>query len=525
MAIDGFFIKKLIEESNPSIIDYRVDKIFQHYEDFFSFSLYYRGDRKFINFKLKPPHTSFFITNNKLYESSFNSNFLDILKRNIFGYKITEITQHKDDRVIIFKLSGVDLLKGEIDKYLILELMGRYNNLILTNNEFNIIDAYIKNLSHHSRSILNNIKYEFFPSNKTSFNINLYKDNITDELYFSKNFIGISPLLSKYMFNNQIDIFNQNIKPTKLVNSNKFYWFDLFNNNDEKTHYNSLSNLLEKLIINKGVNKTKYELFINNQIKGLNNKLIVLNEDLINAKDNLKLKEHGNYIYSSGLDLNSKVNEFETYDNKIIKLDINKTMLENAKIFFNKYSKAKRGISYIEKQIVETENLLNLFNEFSYDLINITDDFKELEFELKKYGFKSKQKRSTVKKSIENYIKLNYLNSTFYVGKNSRQNSYIIDTLSNRNDYWFHIKDIPGSHVLLKGELNDDTLKVGAMLAKYYSKEKDTPTSIISYTLRKNIKKIPKMPSSQVLLTKFDTINIKIDNELLNSIFLANELK
>lgn len=525
MAIDGFFIKNLTNEVKLSINNYRLEKIEQLTDDIFSFSMYLKGDRQFLTFKLKPPHASFFITKNKIYQTQYESNFFNNLKRNLQGYRLIDINQHNLDRVVIFKFNGVDLLKGEINKYLIIELMGRYNNLILTNDDYLIIDAYIKNLSHHSRSIVNNIKYEFFPSNKSLFKVELYNQNNYDPTYYSKNFVGISPLLSKYMFNKQIDIFSEPLKPTKLTRSNKFYWFDLFLEDKEKVYYNSLSKMIEKLITNKGVNKSKYETFIDKEIKKLSNKLVYLKNDLDNAENNLKLKDYGNYIYSSGLDLNQNLSEFKTYDNKIIKLDSSKTMIENAQDYFNKYSKAKRAITYINEQLLETNNLLNLFNQFKYDLINITDDFDELEDELKKFGFKSRRKRNHNKNKTNNYLKIKYLNNTFYVGKNSRQNSYIIDDLSNRNDYWFHIKDIPGSHVLLKGDLTDDTLKIGAMLAKYYSKEKDTPVSTISYTQRKYLKKIPKLPASQVILTKFKTINIKVDTTLLKEIFIANKLK
>src|SRR5690554_7821368 len=85
MAIDGFFIKKLTEEIKKDVLNNRLEKISQISSDIFSFSFYYQGKRKYLNFKLKPPMPSFFITNDLISNESLNSTFLNTLKRNIEG--------------------------------------------------------------------------------------------------------------------------------------------------------------------------------------------------------------------------------------------------------------------------------------------------------------------------------------------------------------------------------------------------------------------------------------------------------
>lgn len=518
MAIDGFFIKKLTEEIKTGVKNNRLEKILQISSDIFSFSFYYQGKRKYLNFKLKPPMPSFFITNELISNETLNSNFLNSLRRNLEGSILTNINQHLNDRVVIFEFSGVDIIKGRTNKRLIVELMGRYNNMIILEDGI-IIDAFLKNVSTTNRSIVNKVPYEFFPSDKLNFSLDAYS-LVDSPNYLSKHYLGISPLLSNYLFNNPIDIFNVQINPTINLDNNKFYWFDLFENGNNKIHLNSLSELLSKKIESKDISKEKYQNFIEKSLQIYETKLIQLKERLSNYQSDLKLSEFGNYIYSSGFNLSEKHSEITTYDNKTIKLDINKTLNENAQHFYKKYEKAKRAINHLKEQIIENENYYNLFEDFKYELINTTHDFKDLEIALKPFGFKTKNKPNNKTNSKQNYLKIEYLENIFYIGRNSKENAIITHDLSNRNDYWFHIKDAPGSHVLMKGELSDEALKFGAMLAAKYSKEKDNPVVSINYTQVKYLKKIPKMPLSQVILTKYQTINIKIDNELINSVLI-----
>src|SRR5690554_4633801 len=142
MALDGFFINKLVIEVKNEIEMSRLEKISQVDKDIFVFSLYLKGKRNYLWIKLNSPNASFFITNS-ITNNEMRSHFLDILKFNLNKMILSSIKQVKNDRVIIFEFTGTDLLKGRITKKLVLELMGRYNNLILIEDDY-IIDAYHK---------------------------------------------------------------------------------------------------------------------------------------------------------------------------------------------------------------------------------------------------------------------------------------------------------------------------------------------------------------------------------------------
>ena len=519
MAIDGFFIKNLINEINDDLLNSRLEQINLVSKDIFSFSFYLRRVRNFLNIKLNSPHASFFISDLDV-DKNLTSNFLVNLKRLLEGSVLTKIKQHNNDRVVIFTFAKNDFLEGTIEYELILELMGRYNNLTLLKDGI-IIDAYLKNVSTTRRSIVPNIAFEYFPSDKIDFNLDAY-NNLENGLSLSKKYLGISPLLSKYLFVNNIDLNNITVNPTLNLNNNTFYWFNLFSESDKTKHFNSLSTLVANLIAANFRPNTKYLDFINLRISNYEKRLFKIERELENSTNNLIYANYGNYIYSSGLNLNTYLNELISYDNTLVKLDVTKTLNDNAKDYFKTYEKAKRSISHLEKQIKETNYLITIFKQFLYEINLENLNYEEIETMLIPFGFKVKRKKQFRAKKI-NPLKINYYDSIFYVGLNNIQNEYVTNTLAKHNDYWFHIKDLPGSHVILKGELTDENLEIAAMLALKYSK--GNPVSgEVNYTLAKNLRKISGLPGYNVTLNNHKSILINIDHSLLKKIFTENNL-
>lgn len=513
MAIDGFFINKLITELNNELLNSRMQKIFLNKSDIFIFNFYLKGKNTNLIAKLNSPFSSLFISDNFSVDKTLSSNFLITLNKHLSGYILTNISKYKNDRVIIMEFSGSDFLEGMTTKHLIFEFMGRYNNMILTKDNI-IIDAYNKNVSTTNRSIVPKMNYEYFATTKLDFN-NDYS-NVSNELYLSTTYLGISPLLSKYLFTHQANLNLLKVNPTLNLDDNKFYWFDLFGSTN-KLHFSNLSKLLEHLTTNSfNLKDNRYLNFLSKKILSSKKRLENLNEDLLNSKDNLILKDYGNYIYSSGLNLNSYCSEFISYDAILIKLDIKKTLLENALDFFKTYEKAKRSITYLEKEIYELENLITSLVELEYEITNNYLNSEEIIAILKPLGLKQTNKiqRKQVNKK-RNILTINYNNALFYIGRNSLDNEYLINEIANKNDYWFHIKNAPGSHIILKGELNDLNLSFGSMLAAYFSKEKANPIVTINYTLVRNLKKIPNQKAYNVILKDYQSLNIKIDFKLL----------
>ena len=206
------------------------------------------------------------------------------------------------------------------------------------------------------------------------------------------------------------------------------------------------------------------------------------------------------------------------YGEEII-LDPTLTLNENAQKCYKSYQKAKRGLTHLDEQISETKALLELFEEFkTYLSFASQDDIADLENDLIPYGYKAKKKQTFKKKQKPNIIKINDEDATYIIGKNSLQNQYVTHELARQDDYFFHVKDAPGSHLIVKSDvLNEKIIRKASMLAAYFSSLRYSSSIPVDYTQIKNVKKIPKVPGYKVILKNQKTMFIDIDEDLINS--------
>lgn len=525
MAIDGFLVKHLVKEFNNTLLNLRVLKITQNRKDIIVFHFNKSGEKLFLNFKLTPPNASAFITNELNQNGdTITTGFISNLKRLFESAFVSDIKQHLNDRVIIFEFTVNDFLDGQIKRNLVFEIMGRNNNLIILEDNI-IIDAFNKKFSESARSIIPKLPFTFFPSNKTLISTIDYR-LVDHPLFLSKNYIGFSPLLSKYLYDNNIDINSSKLEPTYNYDSKTFYWFNLFEKTDRLKHFNTISSLLAFLVYNNTSDFIKQKNFVENELIKLRKRRANLERDLSNANENLKLQEIGNLIYSSGLNLNEKHSQINDFSGNLIKLDSNYTLNENAKRAFAKYRKATRAITHIDLNIKETYNLENQLLAISFFLTLDDVNIEEINEELISLGYKQKITKQKRPNQVMQPLKLFYLDTLIYVGKNNKQNDYITHKLSSRSDYWLHVENAPGSHVLIKdNNPSEKVLELAAMLAANYSTLKYNGKVFVNYTQVKNLKKIPEKPGHMVILSNYKTITITIDKKLINDVLVANKLK
>ena len=444
MAFDGYFISKMILEIKPKIINKRVDKIV--------------GDDNYLQFKLGREYLTFttsqqsglFYLSDEVVVSNDND-FLVLLRKHLLNYKLREINQISLDRIVVFEFQGIDLIKGLVEKKLILEAYGRNFNLILTEND-KIISAFRLIHDLAGKTILPNVLYEFDKSEKKLLNNELTANLKVDEI--KDRFLGVSPLLASYLSRNNTDLNNYLINPVKNLDNNQFYWFNLFDT-DHLKYYDTLSSLIGDLKVLKKVNKKPYERFIKSEINKIQNKLIKLEEDLKKHERSISLKEIADQIYGSGQDLNLKTSHFNS-----IPLDVNLTLNENAQNFYAQYKKGKSGISYVKDEIIKSNIRLDIFEELSKTLDYLNNDSELNDFAelLADYGYKYKTSRRR-KKDEPNITKLEYLGAQIFVGKNSKQNEYIFSKIAKNDDLWLHVKAGTGAHVIIKGEVSSKIIE------------------------------------------------------------------
>ena len=554
MAFDGFFVRKLVEEFNESILYSRINKINNLSNDEFIFSI-----RKGKNLKLYVSANSsasrIQLTNNSYENPQTPSNFCSVLRKYLMGGIIEEINQINNDRIIKFKIKTFDELGYEKYYFLITELMGKHSNIILTNSDNIIIESLKNSYSlEFSRSTISNMEYVLPPTVKkyNPFNFSEYSDlkcDNNDKKFLIKNFYGVSSVLNNYFLNKEENVlesfkefcsnFSSYNEPTLLKNGNKndFYYFDIISNKDN-IKFDSLSRLLDfyymdiqKESSNKNTEKELFN-FIKNKLSRLNKKLKILNKELLETKEKDDFKLKGQLLISNIYLFKNNIPEVVTLQNFYsenledisIELDPNISIEKNSEKYFELYKKNKRTIENLYEQIDITKKDISYFETLSFQIENAgKTDLLEIKEELINSGYlkKDKNKKSTKKKN--NYLIIKYNGIDIYVGKNNIQNDTITNKLARRDYLWFHAKDIPGSHVVIFDNNPDEEMKrVASMLAGYFSKFKNENYVSVDSTLIKNVKKISGAKPGMVTYTDQKTVKQKIDKIFINELLVKN---
>ena len=554
MAFDGFFVRKLVEEFNRSILYSRINKINNLSNDEFIFSI-----RKGKNLKLYVSANSsasrIQLTNNSYENPQTPSNFCSVLRKYLMGGIIEEINQINNDRIIKFKIKNFDELGYEKYYFLITELMGKHSNIILTNSDNIIIESLKNSYSlEYSRSTISNMEYVLPPTVKkyNPFNFSEYSDlkcDNNDKKFLIKNFYGVSSVLNNYFLNKEENVlesfkefcsnFSSYNEPTLLKNGNKndFYYFDIISNKDN-IKFDSLSRLLDfyymdiqKESSNKNTEKELFN-FIKNKLSRLNKKLKILNKELLEAKEKDDYKLKGQLLISNIYLFKNNIPEVVTLQNFYsenledisIELDPNISIEKNSEKYFELYKKNKRTIENLYEQIDITKKDISYFETLSFQIENAgKTDLLEIKEELINSGYLKKDKNKKSIKKKNNYLIIKYNGIDIYVGKNNIQNDTITNKLARRDYLWFHAKDIPGSHVVIfDNNPDEETKRVASMLAGYFSKFKNENYVSVDSTLIKNVKKISGAKPGMVTYTDQKTVKQKIDKIFINELLVNN---
>lgn len=519
MSFDGVFIRNLIKELKEQIINTRINKVNFYNKYDFSFTL---SNKQELLYSLSNnPHL--LLTKQTLIKSDNQSNFSKVLKRLFEKAIITDIYQIENDRIIVLEISSFDDLGYEEKYKLIFEAFGRNYNVIIASKENKILEILLPTSIDSKRVLLKNTFYNQAESDQ----INPFTTNILTK---TNNYQGISKILfQEIQFQNDLNIINNNPNPV-IIDGDKtyFYCFDLKHVKGKRIFYPTLSELLEAYFQN-----FKSQTIINNDLKLLSNHLDKelaklrrkkgkQERELDEANNNLEYEQIGNILKANLHQVKkgmSKLttNNFYTNEEITIKLDPLLSPSKNLEQIFKKYKKAKRSIDYIQKQIEETkadilyyEDLKSQLDYFDYNSIN------EIILELSLRKITKQDQKNLKKPKYTTYILDE--NKFIYLGKNNLQNNYVTHKLANKDDYFFHVKDYPGSHVILRGNnLSKEDFKIAANFASYFSKAKNSSNVAVIYTQVKNVSKIAGLKGSFVKYKNEKTIFVTPNEDLINS--------
>lgn len=571
MALDGLYLRSLANEIKNTLISSRIDKITQPEKDeiVLSFKINRKPVRLLLNANASYPRINF-IDYSK--ESPLKAPvFCMVLRKYLNTAVLKDVTQLNNDRILLLDFESSDELGFNSIYTLIIEIMGRHSNITLIRKRDGLIMDSIKHITpdiNSYRVLYPGIEYVYPPeSNKldifnTTFEsfqektLSLYEDEELNEKFFTRVLDGVSnPIAKEISFRlnkRNINLSKNNLKEIyefliEFFSKSKDNNYDLYSYsiNDELKdfhciklehilddggqceEYSSPSSLLESFYhakdkINRLQSKSHdmQKLVINN-IDRVEKKLNILKKTLIECEEKQKYNLYGELITANIYNIKKgdkevKALNYYSEEEEYIKipLDINKTPSENAQKYFKKYNKLKAAEenAYIQIELAEEEDeylqsvLSNIENADNYkDLEDIKNELVETGY----IAFKKSMKSKKTKPSKP----LHFISSDgidIYVGKNNLENDYLTLKFAHNNDIWLHIKNIPGSHVIIKnlGEVPDSTLLEAATLAAFYSKGKNSTKVPIDYTEIRNVKKMAKGKPGMVTYSTNKTIYV-----------------
>lgn len=516
MAFDGLVTRAITHELNILLLDTKIDKIFQPTKD--EVLIHIRGKEN--NYKLLLSANA---TNARVNITTLNFenptkpfNFCMILRKYLTNSKIKNIVQISNDRIIKIDFEASNELKDKKIYSLIIEIMGKYSNIILINDKNTIIDS-IKHIDFEISSVrevmptrpyvLPDIqsKTNPFDISTPEFNNNFKSSDLPLAKFIVSNYLGISTIFANEIEQqklNFIEEINKPINPCVMFENNiikDFYIMPITHKNYTVQSFDSISKTVdfyfEHTISVQKINSIKSQLLstINSTISKLNKKLNIIEEKLNSAKDAEKLRIHGELLSANLYNLKENVSSvtlFDYYNNQNInlELDINLTPAENLKKIFKSYHKQKNTLSSCEEQKKAIAQDINYYENILYQIEN-SESINDLE-EIKSELISSDSKTQVKEKSQPQ--KFNYNGFDVYVGKNNLQNEFVTFKIADKCDLWFHVKNSPGSHTVLRlnGKVpTDDVIYYAATLAATHSKLKNSYTVEVDYTQARNIKK------------------------------------
>ena len=549
MAFDGITIANIVTELNQTITGGKINKIAQPENDELIITI--KNQRKqyrlFLSASASLP--LIYLTETNKPSPLTAPNFCMLLRKHIGSGKIIAIEQPGMERIIRFTIEHLNELGDLCTKYLIVEIMGKHSNIIFCNEEDQIIDS-IKHVSAHMssvREVLPGRPY-FIPETQSKLNPFVLTEEIFQEKIFPRpvnvakaiytSITGISPLMAEevcyragidggistdgledvervhlaHTFLRMVDdIRDGHFEPNIIYKGKEpveFACFPLSQYQDYRAvSYPSIFPVLEtyyaeKNIVTKMRQKTvDLRKIVQNALERNVKKYQLQQKQLKDTEKKEKYRVWGELLNTYGYEVEPGAKSMEAlnyYTNEMIQIPLDETMTpqENAKKYFDKYSKLKRTKEALDTLLQETGDEIKHLESIaaSFDIASSEEDLVQIKEEMMEYGY-VKRKNTGGKKVKVTSRPYHYISSDgydIYVGKNNFQNDELSFKFASGNDWWFHAKGQPGSHVIVKSkneELPDRTFEEAGKLAAYYSKGRQAPKVEIDYTQKKNLRK------------------------------------
>ena len=522
--LDALTLQQFLIENKDFFIGAKVQKIQQPNRSELIFTMRNNGESKklYINFNPSFYHICFMSKENEQKRNitipKTAPMFCMLLRKYIQNAKIINVDIPKYERIFEIYFEYYDELNEKSQLCLAIELMGKHSNVILYNYDTNVIIGCAHNVSSEKsreRELYGMLPYIYPPKQKKknllrisfdSFKENIDIENLAQSIsskyhYLTMSFVedlskSISPFSTEILYKKLIEFLSKKEYNAYLSNDySKYYLLAMDNCNKAENINSMLDNYFsyhqEKIIISNL--KAKITKHISTQLNKLYSLKSKQEQQIEKLDKALNYKNKADILMANLYSLKLGLKQACLYDfegNEIkIDLDENMTPTENANRYYSLYKKTKTAYEHAIEMVKETNSQILYYEEEKYFIENTNniEDLNDIYTELIEEKSIKEEKQTQI-----DFVECDGLK--IYIGKNKKQNDYILSKLSSAEDLWFHPLNAAGAHILVKINNNKDTvsdevLLKAAELTKEYSSQKNNSKTSIIYTKRKYVKK------------------------------------
>ena len=575
MPFDGAFLHKIKNEINEFAVGSRVEKIFQPSREELVFVLRNRNGafRLLLTSRADCPRIHF--TVNTIENPQTPPMFCMLLRKILQGARFVSVFQPELERVLKLEFSAANELGDKAVYFVIIEIMSRHSNIILVDQNENIVDSVkrVNDSVSTVRQVLPGLTYKYPPFQDKLNILETGNEKIFEKLEEHKDIdlskallntlLGFSPLISREIASYTTkgtdlhfsELKDENIsrlrfyldhirtviisdgEPLMLTQTGgKPFDFTFSDINQYgirlgKSRFDTYSQLVDEFYKEKDtvsrMTQHSGELLklLANISDRISRKINAQTAELSECADREKYRIYGDLINSNLYklqkgDLSLECDNYYDEGNPIkIPLDVMKTPVQNSQKYYKNYKKLQNAETQIKTQIEQGNNELVYIDSVldSLSRATILNEYLAIRAELAEQGYvKNKKKPGGKKEKKLPAIKpLEFISEDglkILVGRNNKQNEFLTLKHAKNYDIWLHVKDYPGSHVIIESqgqEASDSTIEKAAKIAAFYSKVSQSPKALVDYTYVKFVRKQPGGLPGMVIYTDFKTIAVK----------------
>ncbi len=551
MAFDACMMRAVLSEYRGEFPEGKIEKVLQPRNDEIDMVVHYGRSSRRLVFNVGPNAPRLQLSDKQKENPKAAPMFCMLLRKYFLGAKITGVSQIGFDRIAEFTVSCYDEMGYPTEKKIICEIMGKYANLIVTDSEHKILTALkiIDFAASTVRQVLPGLKYQI-PAMQDKLSpltvdralffekLASFGSERSGEKFITSTYSGIATQIAHelvYRAAGEIDtplikidperfykvfsdwqslLIEERYTPTVAITEDgrplDYSYMDItYLPGCKIKHFDSLRELFDLYFEEKDrlehIHQRARDLsgLLGNAVARTERKLALQRQALIDAEHGEEYKKYGDLITANLHRLERGMDSFKTIDYYAencpeieIKLDPRLSPAKNQQKMYKQYSKCKTAKTVLSEQIKKWEAELS-YLETVKDFLERAEcesDIAEIREELYRSGYSSKLKGYKPPKQLKpQYLRLTSPSGMpLLVGKNNVQNDHLTHRIAEKEDIWFHTKDIPGSHVILVTdgkEPADEDYTTAARVAARYSKANRGDHVSVDYTRVKNLKK------------------------------------